>query len=86
MSISSPYPWEQDSYLTPVIEDDPLLQLDFYFESYVDKPTNMEEDESEYKVALTRALTDLESMRYGYGHVQVTRVVSTPATCFVVMD
>lgn len=64
MSISSPYPWEQDSYFTPVIEDDPLLQLDFYFESCEDKSTNMKEDESEYKVALTRALTDLESMRY----------------------
>lgn len=64
MSISSPYPWEQDTYLTPVIEDDPLLQLDFYFESCVD---NMEGDESDYKVALTRALTDLESMRYGCG-------------------
>ena len=63
MSTSTPYPWEQDSYLTPVIEDDPLLQLDFYFESCVDKPTNMKEDENKYKVALTRALTDLESMR-----------------------
>ena len=66
MSISTPYPWEQDSYFTPVIEDDPLLQLDFYFESCVDKP-NMKDDENEYKVALTRALTDLESMRYDCG-------------------
>lgn len=67
MSASSPYPWEQDCYLIPVVEDDPLLQLDFYFESCVDKSTSTKEDESEYKVALTRALTDLERMRYGYG-------------------
>ena len=63
LSTSTPYPWEQDSFLTPMIEDDPLLQLDFYFESCSDKTPSGGEDENEYKVALTRALTDLESMR-----------------------
>ena len=66
MLASTPYPWEQDSYLTPVIEDDPLLQLDFYFESCEENTLNGREDENEYKVALTRALTDLESMRYTF--------------------
>ena len=67
MSVSTPYPWEHDSYFSPVIEDDPLLQLDFYFESCEEKLPNIKDGENEYRAALTRALTDLESMRYGCG-------------------
>lgn len=29
LAAISPYPWLSDVYLTPVIPDDPLLQVDF---------------------------------------------------------
>lgn len=69
-SVTPPYPWEDDTYLIPVLEDDPLLQVDFCTEpSSCDSVAalsvigNRTESESDYKEALSRALTDLESMR-----------------------
>ena len=70
MSISTPYPWEQDTYLTPVLKDDPLLQVDFYGETLpsdvIITPCTEENGrvpECDYQRALTRAVMDLEKMR-----------------------
>ena len=63
MCTTLPYPWEQDTYLSPVVEDDPLLQVDFCTEESLCGAKIEGESESDYKEALTRALTDLESMR-----------------------
>ena len=63
MSTTLPCPWEQDIYLSPVVEDDPLLQVDYCTVETVYGVSSERESKSDYKEALTRALTDLESMR-----------------------
>ncbi len=75
MSAVSPFPWEDDCYLQPVIVDDPLLQLDFEPTPADSNPsshsdvdlgsqlTDMEKQVAVYKEALSRAHVDLESMR-----------------------
>ena len=70
MSTSIPYPWEQDIYLTPVLKDDPLLQVDFSSETLpgneITTPCTEENrrvPEDGYKGALTRAVMDLEMIR-----------------------
>ena len=66
-SASIPYPWEEDCYLVPVLEDDPLLQLDFSSSGEAAMPTSVEEaerlPETDYKEALSKTLADLLSMK-----------------------
>ena len=67
MSASVPYPWEQDCYLIPVLEDDPLLQVDFTSSGEEAMPAFAGEherlQEADYKEALSRTLADLSSMK-----------------------
>ena len=77
LRLKPPFPWEQDQYFKPVIEDDPLLQLDFECEACDggEGGDGGEAGESgdggeggdggeKYKEALSQALLDLDSMRY----------------------
>ena len=79
LTATPPFPWEHSNYLSPVLTDDPLLQLDF--EPSADdsesgpticgeggkdltaKVSELEKQVEHYREALTRAHLDLEHMR-----------------------
>jgi protein arginine N-methyltransferase 3 len=67
-----PYPWDDDSFLQPTLEQDPLLLVDW--ESETEQLSNTvntlsqsqgvsQEKLEDYKTALAQALTDLQNMK-----------------------
>ncbi|XP_065904180.1 protein arginine N-methyltransferase 3-like isoform X2 [Dysidea avara] len=60
-----PFPWEDDSNLKPVVEDDPLLFFDFESLSLdaSTAPPSSEPTIDQYKTALSHALEELQIMK-----------------------